>query len=248
MTRSILITGASAGIGAAVARMAAARGYDVGIGFRSDTAGAEAVAADVEAAGGRAALLHGEVADPGALATVFAGHDASFGRLDALVNNAGIVDVAAQVEDIGADRLTRMFATNITAAFLAAGHAVRRMGRHHGGAGGVIVNISSKAALLASANQYVDYAASKAALDVLTKGLSDEVAGQGIRVVGIRPGIIDTALHVKGGEPDRADRLGPSVPMGRKGSAEEVAEAVLWAMSDAASYVTGTSFDVAGGR
>ena len=164
------------------------------------------------------------------------------------MNNAGIVDVAARVEDMTAARLTRMFATNVTSAFLAAGEAVRRMGSHHGGAGGVIVNISSKAALLASANQYVDYAASKAAIDILTKGLSDEVAGHGIRVVGIRPGIIDTPLHGKGGEPGRADRLGPTVPMGRKGNAEEVAEAVLWAMSDAASYVTGTSFDVAGGR
>lgn len=244
---TLLVTGASSGIGAAVARMAGARGYDVGIGYRTDRAGAEAVAQDVSEAGGRAALLAGDVSDPAALDAIFAGFDAAFGPMDGFVNNAGIVDVASPVEAMDATRLTRMFATNLTAAFLAAGAAVRRMGTHHGGRGGVIVNISSKAALLASANQYVDYAASKAGIDILTKGLSDEVAGHGIRVVGIRPGIIDTAIHAKGGEPDRASRLGSSVPIGRMGTPEEVAEAVLWALSDAASYVTGTTFDVAGG-
>lgn len=245
---AVLVTGASSGIGAATARLAAARGYDVGIGYRADRAGAEAVAADVASAGGQAETLPGDVSDPEALAGVFAAFDARFGRMDAFVNNAGIVDIAAPVEAMDAARLARIFATNLTAAFLAAGAAVRRMGRHHGGNGGVIVNISSKAALLASANHYVDYAASKAGIDILTKGLSDEVAGHGIRVVGIRPGIIDTAIHAKGGAPDRAERLGAQVPIGRMGRAEEVAEAVLWAMSDAASYVTGTTFDVAGGR
>lgn len=248
MRKAVLVTGASAGIGSSVARMAAARGWHVGIGYRTDRAGAEAVARDVEAAGGKAVLLPGDVADPAALEAVFAAFDAAFPRMDALVNNAGIVDAVARVEDMSPERLNRMFATNITACFLAAGHAVRRMGRHHGGLGGTIVNISSKAALLGSANQYVDYAASKAAIDVLTKGLSDEVAAQGIRVVGIRPGVVDTGIHAKGGDPDRAGRIGPTVPMGRMGRAEEIAEAVLWAMSDAASYVTGTSFDVAGGR
>ena len=246
--KAVLITGASAGIGAAVARMAAARGWDVGIGYRSDKAGAQAVAGEVEAAGGHAVLLPGDVSDPAVIPGLFDTFDAAFGRLDALVNNAGIVDVAARVEDMTAERLGVMFATNLTSAFLCAGEAVRRMGTHHGGKGGVIVNMSSKAATLCSANQYVDYAASKAGIDVLTKGLSDEVAGHGIRVVGLRPGIIDTPIHGRGGEPDRADRLGPTVPMGRKGTAEEVAEAVLWLMSDQASYVTGTSFDVAGGR
>jgi NAD(P)-dependent dehydrogenase (short-subunit alcohol dehydrogenase family) len=246
--KAVLITGASAGIGAAVARMAAARGWDVGIGYRSDEVGALAVAADVEAAGGRAVLLQGDVSDPAVIPSLFEAFEAAFGRLDALVNNAGIVDVAARVEDMSAARLAAMFATNLTAPFLCAGEAVRRMGTHHGGKGGVIVNMSSKAATLCSANQYVDYAASKAGIDVLTKGLSDEVARHGIRVVGLRPGIIDTPIHGRGGEPDRADRLGPTVPMGRKGTAEEVAEAVLWLMSDRASYVSGTSFDVAGGR
>ena len=246
--KAVLITGASAGIGAAVARMAAARGWDVGIGYRSDKAGAQAVAGEVEAVGGHAVLLPGDVSDPAVIPGLFDTFDTAFGRLDALVNNAGIVDVAARVEDMTAERLGVMFATNLTSAFLCAGEAVRRMGTHHGGKGGVIVNMSSKAATLCSANQYVDYAASKAGIDVLTKGLSDEVAGHGIRVVGLRPGIIDTPIHGRGGEPDRADRLGPTVPMGRKGTAEEVAEAVLWLMSDQASYVTGTSFDVAGGR
>jgi len=246
--KTVLITGASAGIGAAVARMAAKRGYDVGVGYRSDETGARAVAADVAAAGGRAVLLPGDISDPSVIPGVFETFHAALGPLDALINNAGIVDVAARVEDMDAARLTRMFTTNLTSAFLMAGQAVRRMGTHHGGAGGVIVNISSVAARLASGGQYVDYAASKAGMDVLTKGLSDEVAGQGIRVAGVRPGIIDTLIHAKGGEADRADRIGPMVPMGRKGAAEEVAQAVLWLMSDSASYVSGTNIDVAGGR
>jgi len=244
----MIITGASTGIGAAAARLAAQNGYDVVIGYRTDHKGASGVARDVKAAGGRAHVIQADLSDPQEVDRFFADFDANFPQLDVLVNNAGIVDVAARVEDIGADRLRRMFDTNLIGPFLVAGHAVRRMSTRHGGAGGAIVNISSAAARLASGGQYVDYAASKAGIDILTKGLSDEVAAEGIRVTGIRPGIIETPIHGKGGEPDRASRLAHLVPMKRAGSAEEVAEAILWLASDRASYVTGTTIDVTGGR
>ncbi len=249
MTRkTALVTGASAGIGAASARLLARAGYDIGIGYNSDRTGAEAVARDVEAAGGRAVALQADVGQPSEIERLFAEYDAAFPRLDLLVNNAGIVVPTARVEDMDGARMERLFAVNVTGAFLAAGAAVRRMSTKHGGQGGVIVNMSSAAARLASANQYVDYAASKAAIDILTKGLSDEVAGEGIRVNAIRPGLIETELHAKGGEPGRAERLAHMVPMKRSGSAEEVAEAVVWLASDAASYVTGALLDVGGGR
>lgn len=249
MTRpTVLITGASAGIGAACARLAATRGYDVGIGYRTDRAGAEATAAACEAVGARSVLLPGDVAEPAEIDALFATFDAAFPRLDAFINNAGIVDLKARVEEMEADRLTRMFATNVTGAFLAARNAVRRMSTRFGGRGGSIVNMSSAAARIASPNQYVDYAASKAAIDTLTKGLALEVAADGIRANAVRPGLIETEIHAKGGEPDRLERLVPQVPMQRAGSAEEVAEAVLWLMSDAAAYVTGTFIDVSGGR
>ncbi len=249
MTRKIaLVTGASAGIGAASARLLAKAGYDIGLGYHSDRDGAEAVASDVEAVGGRAVLLQADVGQASEIERLFTEFDAAFPRLDALINNAGIVVPTARVEDMDGPRMERLFAVNITGAFLAAGAAVRRMSTKHGHAGGVIVNMSSAAARLASANQYVDYAASKAAIDILTKGLSDEVAGEGIRVNAIRPGLIETELHAKGGEPGRAERLAHMVPMKRSGSAEEVAEAVVWLASDAASYVTGALLDVGGGR
>lgn len=243
-----LVTGASAGIGAATARLLARNGYDIALHYNSDRAGVELVAGMAETDGAEVALIQADLGQPDDVARVFDEFDDAFGRLDALVNNAGMVAAATRVEDMDAARIERMFAVNLTGAFLVAGAAVRRMSTSHGGDGGVIVNMSSVSSRLASPNLYVDYAASKAGLDVLTRGLALEVAGDGIRVNGIRPGIIETAIHAKGGDPDRAERLAPTVPMGRTGSAEEVAEAVLWLLSDAASYVTGSTLDVAGGR
>lgn len=243
--KTVLITGASAGIGAASARLLAANGYDIALGYRSDQAGAEAVAADVEAQGGRAILCQADVADPAQVEAMYAQVDAAFPTLDGLVNNAGIVAGKTTVAEMEADRVAAIFATNVTGAFLVARNAARRMSTQGHGA---IVNMSSAAARLASPNQYVDYAASKAAIDTLTKGLAEELAPSGVRVNGVRPGIIATELHAKGGEPDRVERLGPTVPMRRSGSAEEVAQAVLWLLSDGASYVTGTNIDVSGGR
>jgi len=242
----MLITGASAGIGAATARMAAPRGYNLVLNYRSDDAGAEAVAADCRGAGADVVLCKGDVAAPEDIDAVFATCDATFGRLDALVNNAGVVDQTAPVTDMTHARLRRMFDINVIGAMLVAKEAVNRM--RATGQGGVIVNISSAAARLGSANQYVDYAASKAAIDTFTKGLSDEVAADNIRVMSVRPGLIETEIHAKGGEPGRADRLAHMVPMKRKGSAEEVASAILWLCSDEASYVTGSTLDVTGGR
>lgn len=249
MTRkNVLITGASAGIGAACARLLARNGYDIAIAYRSDKEGAEAVASDVRAAGAKAVLFRADVGDAGEIERMFSEFDSVFPRLDALINNAGIVAPAARVEEMDAARLHDIFNVNVIGAFLVARHAVNRMSTKSGGAGGAIVNMSSAAARLAAPNSYVDYAASKAAIDILTKGLAIEVAGDGIRVNAIRPGLIETAIHAKGGDPDRALRLAPSVPMQRIGSAEEVAEAALWLLSDAASYVTGTHLDVSGGR
>ncbi len=242
----MLITGASAGIGAACARIAATRGYDLALNFRSDERGANAVAKECRASGADVLLCRGDVSDPEAINDMYASIDETYGRLDALINNAGVVDQTAKVTDVTHDRLRRMFDINVIGAILVAKEAVLRM--QAGGKGGVIVNISSAAARLGSGNQYVDYAASKAAIDTFTKGLSDEVAADNIRVMAIRPGLIETELHAKGGEPGRADKLAHLVPMKRKGSAEEVARAVLWLCSDEASYVTGSTLDVTGGR
>jgi glucose 1-dehydrogenase len=240
-----LITGASAGIGAAAATLAAQRGYDVALNYNSDRAGAEAVAKAADAAGARSLIVQADVADPNAITAMYETIDARLGPVDALINNAGIVGQTSRVTDLTADRLRRMFEVNVIGAILVAKEAVLRMeprGR------GVIVNVTSAAARLGSGNTYVDYAATKAAMDIFTKGLSDEVAGAGLRVMAVAPGLIDTAIHGKGGDPDRAARLAPGVPMQRTGSAMEVAQAIVWLLSEEASYVTGSTLNVTGGR
>ncbi|WP_299280293.1 SDR family oxidoreductase [uncultured Tateyamaria sp.] len=238
-----LITGASAGIGAACARLAAPD-YDLVLNYRSDTDGAKAVQADAEAAGAKVVLAQGDVSNPDDIAAIFKTLDDTFGRLDTLINNAGIVAQSAKLTEMDHTRLSQMMNVNVIGAMLIAKEGVLRMQD----TGGAIINVSSAAARLGSANQYIDYAASKAAIDTFTKGLSDEVAAQGIRVMSVRPGLIDTEIHAKGGEPGRAQRLAHMVPMKREGSAEEVARAILWLASDQASYVTGSTLDVTGGR
>ena len=240
-----LITGASSGLGAACGRLAAAE-YDFVLNYRSNQDGARAVQSIIEAAGGKAVLAQGDVSDPDDIAAIYKQLDDSFGRLDVLINNAGIVAQTAKLTQIDHARLTQMMNVNVIGAMLMAKEAVIRMQAQ--GDGGAIINISSAAARLGSGNQYVDYAASKGAIDTFTKGLSDEVAADNIRVVSVRPGLIDTDIHAKGGDPDRARRLAHMVPMKRVGSAEEVARAILWLASPEASYVTGTALDVSGGR
>jgi NAD(P)-dependent dehydrogenase (short-subunit alcohol dehydrogenase family) len=248
MNKTILITGASRGIGAACARLAADRGWLVGINFRADADAANAIVRDIEAGGGKAFAVQADVSQEADVLRMFAEVDARCGRLDALVNNAGILARQMRVEQMDASRIGRILATNVTGSFLCAREAVLRMSTRHGGSGGAIVNVSSRAAVLGSSGEYVDYAASKAALDALTVGLAKEVAGEGIRVNGVRPGLIDTDMHASGGEPGRIERLKGSVPMGRGGEAMEVARAVLWLASDEASYTTGSFIDVSGGR
>ncbi len=243
-TRVALVTGGSRGIGAATAVALAAAGYDVAISYRTRRDAADQVVGRCEESGHRALAVAAELDDPAAVGPLFAAVDDAYGRLDLLVNNAGIVSAAGPVESYSAERLERVLRVNVVSAFLAAGAAVRRMSTQQGGAGGVIVNISSKAAQLGGSGEYVDYAASKAAIDTLTIGLAREVADQGVRVVGVRPGLIATEIHA----PGRLERVGSSPPLGRPGTAEEVAAAVVWLASDDASYVTGTTLDVAGGR
>lgn len=246
--KSLLITGASRGIGAATARLAAQRGWDVALNYTRDAAAAEAVAAQVRDRGRRALVVRADVADEAQVLAMFGTVDREFGALHGLVNNAGVVDVAARVDQMSAERLTRMFAINLVGSFVCAREAVRRMSTKHGGAGGAIVNLSSAAARLGSPGQYVDYAASKAGIDLFTLGLAREVATEGIRVNAVRPGIIDTDIHASGGQPGRARELAPIVPMQRAGSADEVARAIVWLLSEEASYTTGAVLDVSGGR
>ena len=248
MNKTLLITGASRGIGAATARLAAQRGWDVAINYTRDATAAEAVAADVRAAGRRALVLQGDVGVEADVLALFAAIDREWGALQGLVNNAGVVDVAARVDAMSAERIERMFAINVFGTMWCAREAVRRMSTKHGGQGGVIVNLSSAAAKLGAPGQYVDYAAAKGAVDAFTLGLAREVATEGIRVNAVRPGIIETDIHASGGQPGRAAQMAPMVPMQRAGSAEEVAQAIVWLLSADSSYTTGTVVDVAGGR
>jgi NAD(P)-dependent dehydrogenase (short-subunit alcohol dehydrogenase family) len=244
----VIITGGSRGIGRATALAAAARGYRVVVAYASNKAAADEVVAAIEAKNGKAIAVKCDVGEEGDILRLFEAAD-KFGTLGALVNNGGIVGKSGvRVDEMSAERIQRVMAVNVTGSILCAREAVKRMSTRHGGKGGVIVNISSVAAKLGSANTYVDYAASKGAIDTFTVGLAQEVAGEGIRVAGIRPGLIDTDIHASGGEPDRAHRLAHMVPMKRVGRAEEIANAVVWLLSDEASYVTGTTLDVSGGR
>lgn len=242
-----IVTGGSRGIGRATALAAASRGYKVVVGYASNKSAADAVVGKIEASNGKAIAVKCDVGVEADILHLFKEAD-GFGKLGALVNNAGVVDKTARVDEMSAARLARMMNTNIVGSILCAREAVKRMSTTHGGAGGVIVNISSVAATLGSPGLYVDYAASKGAIDTFTVGLAREVSAEGIRVNAVRPGLIDTDIHASGGEPDRAHRLAHMVPMKRVGTADEIANAVVWLMSDEASYVTGTIVDVSGGR
>ncbi len=248
MLKTLLVTGASRGIDAATAVLAASQGWQVAVNYAANSLAADGVVRQIRAAGGVAIAVQADVSVETDVLRLFDTVDAKLGRLDGLVNNAGVVDVAQRVDAMSVARLTRMWATNITSSFVCAREAVRRMSTQRGGSGGVIVNLSSAAARLGSPAQYVDYAASKAAIDTFTLGLAKEVAAEGIRVNAVRPGIIETDIHASGGQPDRAAQMAPMVPMQRAGRAEEVAQAIVWLLSDAASYTTGSILDVAGGR
>ncbi|MHB0777477.1 SDR family oxidoreductase [Halomonas sp. WWR20] len=248
MDRVLLVTGGSRGIGAATARLGATLGYRICLNYRGNRDSAEAVVADIVRDGGEAIAVAADVSDEGEVTRLFETMDRELGTLTALVNNAGILERQSRVRDMTAERLSRILSVNVTGSFLCAREAIRRMSTADGGAGGAIVNLSSVAARLGAPNEYVDYAATKGAIDTFTQGLAKEVAGEGIRVNGVRPGIIYTDIHASGGEPGRVDRLSETVPMQRGGQPEEVAQTILWLLSEQASYVTGTIVDVTGGR
>ena len=246
--QTLIVTGGSRGIGAATARRAALAGYAVVFSYLSDEAAAAAVCTDIERAGGRALAVQADVAVPADIERLFEASDRAFGPLAALVNNAGITEQQMRVEHMDVARLMRVFNTNILGSVLCAQAAVRRLSTRHGGKGGSIVNLSSAAARIGSPGEFVDYAMSKGAIDTFTLGLAKEVATEGVRVNAVRPGLIKTDIHASSGEPGRVARLTPMVPMQRGGEADEVAAAIMWLVSDEASYVTGTLLDVAGGR
>ena len=248
MNQVLLITGGSRGIGAATALLAAQRGYAVAVNYASQPRAADEVVHRIRAARGTAIAVQADVGDEAQVMAMFEQVDAQLGRLTALVNNAGVVDMKARVDEMSVARLDRMFRINVIGSFVCAREAVRRMSTRHGGRGGAIVNVSSAAARLGSPDQYVDYAASKGAIDTFTLGLAKEVADEGIRVNAVRPGLIDTDIHASGGMPERAAMLAPSVPMKRTGSAQEVANAIVWLLSAEAGYTTAALLDVAGGR
>ena len=248
MNAVVLVTGGSRGIGAASALLAARQGFAVAVNYSAHSLAADEVVRQIRAAGGTAITVQADVAVEAQVMAMFEKVDAKLGRLSALVNNAGVVDLASRVDGMSVQRIRRMFDINVLGSFICAREAVLRMSTRHGGAGGAIVNVSSVAARLGGPGQYVDYAASKGAIDSFTVGLAKEVATEGIRVNAVRPGIIETGIHASGGQPDRAREMAPLVPMQRAGSAEEVARTIVWLLSEDASYTTGAVIDVAGGR
>jgi NAD(P)-dependent dehydrogenase (short-subunit alcohol dehydrogenase family) len=248
MDKIILITGGSRGIGAATARLAGERGYAVCVNYRDNRKAAENVVNAIETNGATAVAVAADVTIEADVARLFDTCDRTLGPVTALVNNAGIIETQMRVDRMDAARLTRIFAMNVVAPFICAREAIRRMSTSNGGRGGAIVNVSSAAARLGSPGEYVDYAASKGAIDTFTRGLAEEVAQEGIRVNAVRPGVIYTEIHASGGEPKRVDRVKQLVPMKRGGRAEEVARAILWLLSDEASYTTGSFIDVTGGK
>ena len=248
MNEILLVTGGSRGIGAATALLAARKGYAVAVNYTSNEAAANDVVGRIRSGGGKAIAVQADVADEAQVLAMFAQVDSELGRITALVNNAGVVDRAARVDEMSVARLKRMFDINVLGSFVCAREAVRRMSTRHGGSGGAIVNVSSAAARLGAAGQYVDYAAAKGAIDTFTLGLAREVAGEGIRVNAVRPGLIETDIHASGGIPDRVQQLVHQVPMQRGGSADEVAQAIVWLLSPEASYTTMSLLEVSGGR
>ncbi|WP_095084020.1 SDR family oxidoreductase [Mesorhizobium sophorae] len=244
----LLVTGGSRGIGAAICRLGSKTGYRVAVNYAANKDAADALVAEIQAAGGDALAVKGDVGVEADIVAMFGAVDRAYGRLDAFVNNAGIVDAKARVDEMDFSRLERMMRINVVGSFLCAREAVKRMSTRHGGKGGAIVNISSAAAVLGAADNYVDYASSKGAIDTFTIGLAREVALEGIRVNAVRPGIIDTDIHASGGQPDRVALIQDTLPMKRAGTADEVAGAVLYLLSDAASYTTGAILNVSGGR
>ncbi len=248
MDKVLLVTGGSRGIGAAISLLAAKQGYAVAVNYTANARAADDVVGQIRAGGGTALAVQADVADEAQVLSMFETIDARLGRLTALANNAGVVDVSARVDEMSMARWRRMFDINVLGTLLCSREAIRRMSTRHGGQGGSIVNVSSAAARLGSPAQYVDYAAAKGAVDAFTLGLAKEVAAEGIRVNAVRPGLIDTDIHASGGIPDRVARLGPQVPMQRGGTSEEVAHAILWLLSPEASYTTMSLLEVSGGR
>jgi NAD(P)-dependent dehydrogenase (short-subunit alcohol dehydrogenase family) len=248
MSEVMLVTGASRGIGAATARLAAARGFAVAVNYMASRQAAEALVDEIVAAGGRAIAVQGDVAVEADVKRLFETVDGELGPLGVLINNAGILETAMRLDEMAVERWQRVLATNVVGSFLCAREAIRRMSTRHGGSGGTIVNVSSAASRLGGPGEFIDYAASKGAIDAMTIGLSKEVAREGIRVNAVRPGLIETEIHASGGQPDRVERLKDAVPMGRGGTPEEVAEAILWLASEPSSYVTGVLLDVTAGR
>lgn len=247
MSKVMIVTGGSRGIGAATARLAAARGYQVAVNYVSNREAADQVVNDITAAGGRALAVQADMAVEADIVALFETVDRELGPVDVLVNNAGVIDQISRVEEMGFERVDRMMRINVTGPFICAREAIKRMSTRHGGKGGAIINISSAAAHRGGSGEYVDYAASKGAIDTFTEGLAKELAGEGIRVNGVRPGVVNTGIHASGGNPDKPEKSSQSIPMGRAGNADEIANGILWLASDEASFTTGARLDIDGG-